>query len=182
MTGSARLRRVLETDGDADLDALSEAVTRRLLGDADRADDVAFLCLRAGSPSSVFSVTLAADPTVLASMRMEMASWLAVQGIPEVDATAVVLAVNEAVANSIEHGYGSNGTGVIEVRGRVGHDALVILVRDHGTWRDRTPDPLRGHGLSMMRRLMDATEVQHDRTGTSVTLRRRLIPAGAGPA
>ncbi|HYJ61720.1 MAG TPA: GAF domain-containing protein [Actinomycetota bacterium] len=180
--GIARLRRVLETDGDADLDALSEAVTRRLLGDADRADDVAFLCLRAGSPSSVFSVTLAADPTVLASMRMEMASWLAVQGIPEVDATAVVLAVNEAVANSIEHGYGSNGTGAIEVRGRVGRDALVILVRDHGTWRDRTPDPLRGHGLSMMRRLMDATEVQHDRTGTSVTLRRRRIPAGADPA
>ena len=28
----------------------------------------------------------------------------------------------------------------------------------------------------MMRRLMDVTEVQHDRAGTTVTLRRRLEP------
>ena len=39
---------------------------------------------------------------------------------------SVVLAVNEAVANAIEHGYASDGTGLVEVRARVAEDGLVV--------------------------------------------------------
>ena len=68
--GVERLREVLASERDADLDASrATLVMRRLLAAASGRDDVAFLCLRAGEPAAAFTVTLAADPTVLASMR-----------------------------------------------------------------------------------------------------------------
>jgi anti-sigma regulatory factor (Ser/Thr protein kinase) len=88
-----------------------------------------------------------------------------------------VLAVNESVANAIEHAYGLEG-GNIHVRAEREHAALRISVHDDGSWRAPRGDH-RGRGLEMMRRLMDEVEVCADEGGTQVTLVWQLAREGA---
>lgn len=79
----------------------------------------------------------------------------------------VELAVDEACSNIIEHAYGGEGRGDIEVTYRIDGDGLTVLLRDYG--RPFNPDgvpepdlqaPLEerdagGLGLHFMRQLMD---------------------------
>ena len=79
----------------------------------------------------------------------------------------VELAVDEACSNIIEHAYGGEGRGDIEVTYRIDGDGLTVLLRDYGSPFDpdgvAEPDlqaPLEerdagGLGLHFMRQLMD---------------------------
>jgi anti-sigma regulatory factor (Ser/Thr protein kinase) len=84
----------------------------------------------------------------------------------------VVLAVNEAVANAIEHGRAERARVVVEAE----IDELVLraTVRDRGRWLDRPSDPDRGRGLLLMEALMDEVAVDRSPEGTTLTLRRRV--------
>ena len=50
---------------------------------------------------------------------------------------------------------------------------LVAVVRDEGSWRDPTPDPLhlRGRGIPLMRALTSHAIISSDGDGTRVELR-----------
>lgn len=156
-----------------DLDDLCDALSLRLLEGPQR-DDVAFLCLRVGEPGSVFSTTFPAEPSALRDLRLGLRDWLEARSVDPVDIESSVLAVNEAAANSIEHGYRDGGAGPVDIQARLDDGALVVAVRDRGRWRDDPPEPSRGRGIAMMQMLMDAVEVQHGTLGTSVRLRRRV--------
>ena len=79
----------------------------------------------------------------------------------------VELAVDEACSNIIEHAYGGEGRGDIEVTYRIDGDGLTVLLRDYGQPfdPDRVPEPdlqapledrdAGGLGLHFMRQLMD---------------------------
>ncbi|MBI2194569.1 MAG: ATP-binding protein [Planctomycetes bacterium] len=87
--------------------------------------------------------------------------------------TGIVLAIDEAVANIIEHGYPPNVTGPIEIELEIADAVLVTRIRD----RARPFDPgqptaldIRAHvkagkrnglGLFLMRKIMD--EVRYSR-------------------
>ena len=88
-----------------------------------------------------------------------------------------LLAVNESVANAVEHAYGLGG-GSIHVRAVREGDALRFSVRDQGSWRPPRGDH-RGRGLSMTQRLMDDVDVTTDERGTEVTLLQRVAPSGS---
>jgi serine/threonine-protein kinase RsbW len=92
-------------------------------------------------------------------------------GPAEVD--PVILAVNEAAANAIEHGY-RDAPGEVTIEAALDEEILTIEVLDHGTWRDGPPDPARGRGLTIMRTLADEVEIDRGDGGTSVRLRHRL--------
>ena len=89
----------------------------------------------------------------------------------------VELAVDEACSNIIEHAYGSEGRGDIEVTYRINDKGLTVILRDRGHPFDpnsvAAPDleaPLEernggGLGLHFMRHLMD--EVRFDFTSNS---------------
>ncbi|GAB4505288.1 MAG: hypothetical protein Fur0043_22830 [Anaerolineales bacterium] len=91
-------------------------------------------------------------------------------GFSEKDAYAIQSAVDEASANIIEHAYGGEGKGLIEVECTWSQDAFKVILRDRGQPFDpaSVPEPnlsgdlsrrkVGGLGIYLMRRLMDEVE------------------------
>jgi serine/threonine-protein kinase RsbW len=123
-------------------------------------------------------VHLPADPAALREARARLAAWLAAADYPQEVCDDVVLAVGEALANSIEHAYSAHpalAASGVEMSAEL-HDepdlrCIEITIRDHGRWRPPDADPgTRGHGMAVIHALTDAT-VSTDDDGTTVVLR-----------
>ena len=56
-----------------------------------------------------------ADPTQLAVIRHELASWIAPLRLTDDETADVVLAVDEAAANAVLHAYGPDESGAVEL-------------------------------------------------------------------
>jgi len=52
--------------------------------------------------------------------------------------------------------------------------AIRLEIVDEGAWRRDGEDAGRGHGMSLMRALMDEIEVRPSDEGTVVTMKRRI--------
>jgi len=178
--GVDRLGATLERVGDGDPADLVDAVVEAVLGSRERTDDAALLVLRTGAPIP-FAMTFGDAPEGLRPLRHRLQAWLELNGCTPDDADAVVLAVNEAAANAIEHGY-RNGEGRVEVAGDLLDHELRMSVVDHGDWRPGHPDPARGRGLPLMRTLMDDVDIEPLTPGTRVILRRRVDVGKDAPA
>jgi len=144
------------------------------------------------STPSVLAFTLPAEWVAPSLARERFDRWLGDLAWPGSQRADLVLALSEAVSNSVEHGYGI-GSGqlpdeadVVEVHARVavGPDdtrRVVLIVRDLGRWREPVaPQRHRGHGLSMIRAGGDELRIDGDDDGTTVTLTSR--PAPPSPA
>jgi anti-sigma regulatory factor (Ser/Thr protein kinase) len=98
----------------------------------------------------------------------------------------VLLAVNEALANAVEHAYaGTSGNVDLAARYDVRQDTLKVIVEDHGHWRQADPAPplrvsRRGRGLVLMRALTDDTTIESTDEGTRVSLTWRGPTKRAG--
>jgi anti-sigma regulatory factor (Ser/Thr protein kinase) len=130
-------------------------------------------------------LVLAADWVSPSIARDKVRTWLRAHGwtTPQID--DLVLAINEAVSNSIEHGYGIGaddpaGTGTVELRGEVTDHQVTFTVRDQGVWRPPVDDPksTRGQGIRLMRACVDEVTVDVTDEGTTVVLRGRPLPEG----
>ncbi len=84
----------------------------------------------------------------------------------------MVLAVNEAVSNVIDHAYSpvtADDTFDITLRTEAG--VLRIEVVDYGRWQTPSLETTgRGHGITIMNRLMDPVFIHDDPRGTRVLL------------
>jgi PAS domain S-box-containing protein len=150
---------------------LCDRMLRELVPLGGAPDDVALLTLHTIPMSDTFSVELPTQPEALASMRALLRRWLRGAG-GELELSDVVTACGEAAANAIEH---AGADGAFEMSGRLAGGVVEIEVRDFGSWRDpREGD--RGRGISLMRALMDTVSVTPTPEGTTVRLRRTLIP------
>jgi anti-sigma regulatory factor (Ser/Thr protein kinase) len=174
--GLARLADAVVAGPD-DLDALADRVLDELLP-GPRADDVALLAIRADAVGARLRVGLPAEPENVSLVRRRLRHWLARHGVPAELAYDVVIAVGEACANAAEHAYGLV-PGPLELDASLEEGVLEVVVRDHGSWRENAPDG-RGLGLPLMRRTMDAVDVEPlSDGGTEVRMRRRVIDARA---
>jgi anti-sigma regulatory factor (Ser/Thr protein kinase) len=105
----------------------------------------------------------------------------------------VVLAVSEAIDNVVTHAYGV-GTGAptgatIDLTLVLDGAEVVVTIADHGQWaqpettdleHDATDRPAQhGRGIILMNSHVDEVAIRHDRDGTSVLLRSRLVREGA---
>jgi len=136
-------------------------------------DDVAVLVTALGpvDPSSL-TVEMPAHPRSLALLRRALRRWLDANGVQPPRAYDVVLAVDEAAANAIEHAYCA-ADGTVTVTGRRDGGLLRFGVSDDGRWR-APRDGDRGRGLGMISRLMDTVQVERGEQGTRVELACRI--------
>jgi anti-sigma regulatory factor (Ser/Thr protein kinase) len=143
---------------------------------------------RLHAQSGKLKFALAPEWAAPSRARRLVQRWLTDHAWPADQLDDLVLAISEAVANSVEHGYGLArhatvaARGVIEVCGRVLADRLgryvEVTVRDHGRWRPSPSDHgSRGHGFRVMRECVAEMIVDGTSSGTTVVLRSQPVPA-----
>lgn len=185
---------VLYTDGlverrtagiDAGLERLAEAARRRPPGDPRLADevcdalvageaqedDVCVLTLCRMPSATMFSHAFPASPAELAGLREGLRAWLEDNGVQEDVERGVVLAVSEAAANAVEHGYGCDGTGLVTVVAQRLDGRLEISVRDEGAWQEASSDTERGRGLDIIRAIVEELSIRHEEGATVLRMR-----------
>jgi serine phosphatase RsbU (regulator of sigma subunit)/anti-sigma regulatory factor (Ser/Thr protein kinase) len=171
--GLDELRRAA-LDGPREPEELVEHLLARMVGDAERGDDIALLAvrlmavapkpLRLRVPSSVDSLDLVRDV---------VRTWLAGTALRRLDAQDVVLAVWEACANAIEHAV-DPGDDHVDVRADILDGRIRVSVEDTGTWLPPTEREDRGLGLRLIYGSMSSVDVVPSDGGTRVTFEKEL--------
>jgi anti-sigma regulatory factor (Ser/Thr protein kinase) len=167
--GLERLRAI--ADGLTDVELLCSTVLNGMVPEGP-ADDIAFVAARVPPAQEHLETRWAATPKSLAPIRQTLRRWLAARGATDAETYDIVVALQEACANAIEHAYGP-GPAEFEVRAEYEDGRVIARVRDRGGWRPpRGRD--RGRGIPLMKALMDTVEVRQTDEGTTVVLTRRL--------
>ena len=139
--GAALLQSTGARDG-IDLDTYCDDLIDRLAPADVRRDDVALLALRRTTPSeSVLELRPFATVSAPAETRRRLRPWLAAHSFDTQAAGDVLVAVSEAVANSVEHS-GISPNDQVTVRARLGSGRLGVTVRDTGRWRRTAQGPV----------------------------------------
>lgn len=119
----------------------------------------------------------AADAVTAARTRDEFAQWLGTFFDLDPSRTNdLVLAVNEALANSAEHAYrpaGLAGTTDVQASHAGRESVLTVTVSDQGAWRLAGLVPgnrSRGRGIPIMTALSDHADIATSIHGTVVSL------------
>jgi serine/threonine-protein kinase RsbW len=136
---------------------------------------------------TVLELALGAEWVAPSIVRQRVNRWLQALRWPPAQIEELILAVSEAVSNSVEHGYRVppeeiGHPGVVVVRGRMllepdGYRRVELTVHDGGTWREPSRGAsTRGHGMLIMRTCVDVFTVDHDGDGTTVVMLSRPAP------
>ena len=118
----------------------------------------------------------------LARVRRRVAAWAEAAGLAERPARRIQMAVDEAIANAIEHGMDDADRGRVIVHGAPASGRLTVTIRYRGERFDPTTAPARpasetvrrhaqhGYGLHLIRTLVDDVAYRWDRGANEVTL------------
>lgn len=136
-----------------------------------------------GPDDLVISMVLMADPSALSVVRQRLRRWLVALEWPAREVDDIVMAVNEAVSNAVEHARPAPLDAEVRVAARLfaepdGARRVMIGVSD-----DRTPSDagFRGYGLLMIHACMDAVELSRDDTGTTLVMTSAKVPPAGKP-
>ena len=159
-------------------------------GSAPPGDGVLGTAVPIAGPAPVeLLVAEVAEATAGRVVRTRLRAWLEGWGWRDDDLDDVVLAVDEAVANVVDHAYrGQPAVGKVHVYAWIvgGPDGrrAAVSVTDQGRWRPVPADPgYRGRGLLMMSTCMASLHIEHSAGGTAVTMTSNaLAPAVDEPA
>jgi anti-sigma regulatory factor (Ser/Thr protein kinase) len=133
-------------------------------------------------------LVLAADWISPSVARDQVRAWLRANRWSPAHTDDLVLAVNEAISNSIEHGYQIGpddlpGTETVAIHGiirraRDGSRHAELTIRDSGRWLPPNEDghSTRGQGVRLMRACVEHLTVDGDDEGTTVILHSRPVP------
>jgi stage II sporulation protein AB (anti-sigma F factor) len=116
------------------------------------------------------ALTLPSEPESGAIARRHLEPFLDSR---QVDVPAVLLAVSEAITNSVVHGYRGDRDGTIEVSATEDADGLMVVVSDRGVGMSPNPEyPGMGFGLAVIGAFAEAVRVEGvPGGGTKVTMR-----------
>jgi anti-sigma regulatory factor (Ser/Thr protein kinase) len=116
-----------------------------------------------------------AEATNAVVVRTALKVWLSGLPASAEQAFAILLAVNEAFANAVEHPREPTSA-TVHIAAHYDQGIVEITVRDHGVWRNEARDGHRSAGLLLMAAFMDSVNVHSDHLGTVVMLSQRLEP------
>jgi serine phosphatase RsbU (regulator of sigma subunit)/anti-sigma regulatory factor (Ser/Thr protein kinase) len=160
------LRGAAERNGTAM--AICDATLSALLPGGAGGDDVALLAAMVRAPEPALDLEHEARPEELPRLRRRLEAWLSEFEVDRALTQRIVLSVNEAAANAVEHAYGP-GRASFTVHADAQASFVAVEVRDRGRWRPPRGED-GGRGLLLMRELADVVEVEHDAEGTRVRL------------
>lgn len=171
--GIRRATDLVQDNRDAALEGLADEIMSRLAPSDGYQDDVALLLYRQPAP---LVVEIAADANELATTRAALRGWLTRVGLHPEQTMDVLIAVGEAVANSIEHGHRERLEGTVSLRATAVADRLHLTVADTGSWKPPQSDPNsnRGRGIMLMRALMQDVTIEPSETGTTIHMQTRI--------
>jgi anti-sigma regulatory factor (Ser/Thr protein kinase) len=118
-----------------------------------------------------------AEPDELLAMRTALRSWLAGFGLDTEAEHGLVVAVNEAATNSVEHAYRSPVASSVdgrtfEVKLHAEPDWLCLEITDRGVWQEPAAVAEgRGLGIPLMHQLVSSVTIDKNDRGTRVVLR-----------
>ena len=149
-----------------------EAMTRR----SGYADDIAVLVAEMIEPPPPLHLDLPADDVAVPQVLDALASWLESIRVRELDHIVVQHAADELVTNIVEHAYAyADRAGRLTVDAEL-HPSGDVELRfcDEGSWLPPGAGHGRGHGLSMVRGMVDRLELHGSSVGTVATVQHRL--------
>lgn len=168
-----RLSAVLADTADLPVEDVADTVLGRLAPDSGFDDDVAILVYRSPKASLVIDDTATAPK--LTEIRHRLAAWLAANGASDSSVSDLILVVNEACSNSVEHAYRDREPGRMRVEAEIHDMSIHVRVTDFGSWKAPPPDPgTRGRGLSLMRAVSDRVDLDGTSAGTTVDMTFQL--------
>src|SRR3954464_15125401 len=114
-----------------------------------------------------------AYPRHLAALRAEVRRWLAPLALPGDAEDDLLLAVNEAASNCVEHAYTpATVDGTVELTFWTETGSVCVEIVDHGRWQTPCGQPTgRGRGIAMMQRLVPGGLIHYEKPGTPRPLR-----------
>ncbi|MBN9790011.1 hypothetical protein DMP17_15585 [Pseudonocardia sp. TMWB2A] len=179
--GLDRLARIAAEVAGLPPEQFADQIVDRALAGAAHTDDAALVCVRVLPPD--IDLTVPGSARELPGMRRRVRRWAGHVGLGEDLGDDLVRAIDEAAANSVEHGYAEfDPPGEVRLRlGYTPHDGVRAQVADTGRWRPPPPDPgYRGRGLQMIRAI--ATTAEIDTAGRGTVVRMRITPDPHTPA
>ncbi|MGH2859837.1 MAG: ATP-binding protein [Solirubrobacteraceae bacterium] len=136
-------------------------------------------------PEPQLARAFTAVPAAVTSARHCLLAFAERLGASALTCENVALAVSEAVANAVVHGYGGGPEpGMVELRASVAPGELHVVIADDGRGLAAEPDtPGLGMGLKLMDKLAQRFEVRARRSGgVEVHMTFALNPTPEGPA
>jgi anti-sigma regulatory factor (Ser/Thr protein kinase) len=159
------------------LDSVAEAVLRELAPAAGYDDDVAMVIYRRQHiPLRIESGAAAEE---LADIRHQLADWLRDVDVQATLIEDIVLVVNEACTNCVEHAYRGHDVGTMLLEVTAVDAEIRACITDSGSWKTPKVNPGNsGRGLVLMRILSSTMEINSTESGTTVDITfRRSAPA-----
>ena len=136
----------------------------------------------------VVELTMPTESRFVSTTRRVLGCYLDDLGVSGDIRSDIILAVDEASANVVQHAY-PGGQGVFRVRAAIGPDEVMIEVSDAGVGFqavDQPTDPrgrlaVTGRGIDLMRRLMTTVDLESPtRSGGTRIRMSRSLQAVAG--
>ena len=167
--GIARLSETVARGANLTVDAVADAALNEMAPPNGYDDDIAIVVYR--RPYAPLKIDGVATAEQLRDIRHELAAWMQDAAIPDERIADIVLAVNEACANSIEHGYRGSPAARVRVDGDNDGARVHITITDDGSWKPKAADPgVRGRGLLLIRAVSDWLEMECTASGTTVDM------------
>jgi PAS domain S-box-containing protein len=168
--GIARVAELMAQTMELPVDAVADAMLDKLAPQVGYDDDVAIVLYR--HPGAALHIENDAIAARLIDVRHRLAEWLRSASVPDSLAADIVLVVNEACSNSVEHAYRGREPGTMRIEAALDDRHIAVQVADSGSWKTPRADPgTRGRGLLLMRALSDLVELDGTAEGTTVGMR-----------
>ena len=174
-TGIAQAGAAVHRGAPAGVEDLATAIMTAMAPDGGYEDDVALVLYRHPAP---LELTFPADSAQLAPVRAALRTWLSRCGLNHKTMQDVLVAAGEACANAVEHGHRHAPGEQIRLRAATTVTQLRLTITDTGRWKISQPvdGTNRGHGIPLMRALMQQVTIEPGDAGTTVDMQLRISP------